>query len=387
MRIQVDARMLRAGGIGRYLREITGPWLSAEGVDRIRFLGRPEELEPWLEEVDGRGVAEIVPWDAGPYSPRAQIGWPFVQARASGPGGWKPEVSFFPHFDVPLLSHPSPSVVTVHDLIHFRFPGGFPFWKRWAGRILLQGALSNASRVVTVSQHSRVDILRLNPGLADRVEVVPNGVSTVFRPLAPEEEKPALDRWGHLVPFVLILGEWKRHKNLSLAVETVRRVRGTHPDLRLVVVGPGPGTRGSPSPTPYPGGTHDWIVPVEALRDDDLRELYALSRAFLFPSLYEGFGLPPLEAYACGARVLASRRTALPEVLEGKAELLDPDDKGAWVEALSGAVEAPRGRWNREETGPAGRSGPEVRIRPSVPSWADASRRTLELLELLAREG
>src|SRR5690606_17497405 len=147
LHIHVDARLLRAGGSGRYVRELTSRWLLRPDVRRMCFFGRREELEPFLAEHDERGVARIVSWRDRPYSPAAQVRWPrLVRACPE-----RPAVTFFPHYDVPLVDHPTPSVVAVHDLIHFEVPRGFPVWKRLLGRVLLRGALERATAVVTVS--------------------------------------------------------------------------------------------------------------------------------------------------------------------------------------------------------------------------------------------
>ncbi|MFC1574816.1 glycosyltransferase family 4 protein [Gemmatimonadota bacterium] len=356
--------MLRAGGIGRYLREITGPWLADHRVEAIRFLGRPEELEPWLEEVDAGGNAEIGVWRDRPYSPRAQLRWPGLKTSL----GWEPDVTFFPHYDVPLLAHPQPSVVAVHDLIHFKLPQTASWWKRQAGKILLRGALGGASQIVTVSEQSRRDLLDWRPGLEGRVSVVPNGVSPVFRPLTPEERTGAEGRWGHLRPFALCMGEMKAHKNLGLVVAAVRRARREWPELKVVLVGGSEANLRGLRTRSGDRTEQGWIVGVDAPLDEDLRALMVLSEAFLFPSLYEGFGLPPLEAAACGANVLVSDRTPIPEFLRGYAALLDPEDLSGWVESLLGARSGQEGR------------NPGAPQPGDLPRWGTASSQTLEVL-------
>lgn len=389
MKILVDARMLRAGGIGRYLREITGPWMDPESpagvasVEKIRFLGWSEELEPWLAGADRRGIAEVETWRHPIYSARAQLLWPGFWQKMFKGGAWRPDVTFFPHYDVPLLSHPQPSVVTIHDLTHFRFPRGFPGWKRQAGRLLLAGALERAARIVSVSEHTRKDLLAMRPGVQDRVRVVPNGVASIFRPLFEEEASGARERWADLMPYVLSMGEFKPHKNLALTAETVARVRESDPDLRLVFAGGAEEAFDAFRRSWSGRGPTDWMVRVDAPTDAELRELYALSVAFLFPSLYEGFGLPPLEAVACGATVLASHRASLPEVLEGRALLLDPEQPQEWEEELKNARTRPDTYPYPGNVHVAPDSG-DAQARVGLPTWDEASRKTLEVLKEVA---
>ncbi len=360
--------MLRAGGIGRYIRETTGPWLAEKRVEEIRFLGRPEELEPWLEELESVALPSIGVWRDRPYRLSAQLRWPWFRKRL----GWEPDVTFFPHYDVPLISHPNPSVVTVHDLTQFKLPWAFPWWKRRVGAGLLHGALTRASRILTVSEHSRGDILEMRPDVSEKIEVVPNGVSAVFGPLSEAEKEATEARFGELMPFVLALGDSRPHKNLRWVLKVVEHARAKWPELNLVLV---TATDGRPRELLSSVGKREWeewIHTITASADGQLRELFALCEAFLFPSLYEGFGLPPLEAAACGTRVLVSDRAALPEVIGEQGLLLDPEDLSGWVEAILQSSEgrgAAPGLLYRAGEGGLG-----------FPRWVESSRRTLDAL-------
>lgn len=392
----MDGRLLRGGGIGRYLREVVGPWLAEPDVERVVFLGRPWELEPWLRSRDDRGVARVVAWGGRPYAPWAQIRWLALSRSLEGPV----DVAFFPHYDFPLLNPPARSVVTIHDLTQFLFKRGFPVWKRWGGRFLLRGALAQAHALVTVSEASRKALVKWSPEVESRLHVIPNGVTRLFRPLSPWEKQAAMVRWGHLVPFALVLGPAKVHKNLELAVRVTARVREHRPQWRLVVVGvPHRQLRKLWVRAGLQGHDCTWIVGVDAPDDTSLRELYGLCEVFLFPSLAEGFGLPPLEAFACGARVLASRVSALEEVLGPfrtcrSLELLDPRQEESWAEAILGGPAHPIGPSpGCEGTGAADQPAPSTagareapRGRP-LPTWEEASRKTLALLRTVAGRG
>jgi glycosyltransferase involved in cell wall biosynthesis len=374
LRVLVDARLLNGGGIGRYLRELCSRWLRDPRLESIRFLGRPSELESWLAEVDERGIGSIERWPDGPYSPVAQLRWPlaFWGARRAA------DVVFFPHYDVPCLAHPAPSVVTVHDLTHFRVPELFPAVKRWGGRLLLRAALSRATRLVTVSRFSRDDLVRWRPSIAEKLVVIPNGTSPAARPLSPEEQERALVRWGGYRPYLLAVGGFRPHKNLSLAIALLARLRRSHPDLRLLLAGPRDDHAARVEAEARAAGLGEAVVHVGPVADDQLRELYGLAEMLVFPSLYEGFGLPPLEAMACGTPVLVSNRGALPEVVGEAAPALDPGDVAAWEEEALRLLRDPALRARRCAAGQG---------RARLFSWDRSASETLEVLLRVAARG
>lgn len=340
MRILVDARLLNGGGIGRFIREFSQRWLADPRVSRIDFLGSRSEIARWVPKVDSRGIGTVVGWPGSPYSMTRQIAWPGVFSKLSK----RVDVCVFPHYDVPILRHPARSVVIVHDLIHFRFPSGFPVRVRVPGRLLMNSALHKASRLVTVSQYCRDDIIRWKPRTADKLSVITPGVSKVFCPLEEGEREDARHRWGGLKPFLMTVGPAKVHKNLELAVEVLAEVRRVQPDLRLIMVGAvGRGLRDLYRRAAALG-VEDAVVGLGFLRDEYLRELYCTADALLFPSKYEGFGIPPLEAMACGCPVVASNLTAIPEAVGDAGWLVDPGHKEEWVRAVTEAVLGSKGQ-------------------------------------------
>ena len=340
MRILIDARMLNAGGIGRIIRAVSQRWLADSRVREIHFLGSRSEIARWLPTVDARGIGTVVRWPGSTYSVTRQVTWPFVFSRLSK----KVDVCLFPHYNVPIVGHPARSVVIVNDLIHFRFPSGFPLRVRAPGRFLMRSALHKASRLVTISQHCRDDIIRWNPSAADKLSVITPGLSEVFRPLEEGERADAQQRWGGMGPFLLTVGPAKPHKNLELAVEVLAEVRRVQPNLKLIMVGAvGPGLRDLYRRAAALG-VEEAVVGLGFLRDEYLRELYCMADAFLFPSKYEGFGIPPLEAIACGCPVVASSLTSIPEAVGDAGWLVDPGNKEEWVRAVTEAVVESKGQ-------------------------------------------
>jgi glycosyltransferase involved in cell wall biosynthesis len=189
-----------------------------------------------------------------------------------------------------------PFVLTVHDVLPLRHPELFTYANRTHFRLLVAPAARRAATVITDTAHVRDQVVELLDVSPDRVAVVPCGISERFRPAEPD---PAwlTSRFGVRGPYLLTVGAGDPRKNVAMA----RRISG---DRQLVAVGPE--TTGH-------------------VTDDELVALYSGADCFLFLSLDEGFGFPPLEAMACGCPVLASARGSLPEVLGDAALLVEPD--------------------------------------------------------------
>lgn len=208
------------------------------------------------------------------------------------------------------LRAPTPVVVTVHDLAVFRYPGAFPLWHRRTGRLALRTSVRAADAVVAVSAFTRNELATLLDVPGDRMRVVPNGVDPVFTPDGEAAEGV----------YALAVGTLEPRKNLGRAVEAAR-LAGI--ELRVV------GARGW-------GGVE---VPgwVGRPGDEELAALIRGARCLLLPSLYEGFGIPVLEAMACGTPVVTSRGGATEEVAGGAAVLVDPLDAAAIADGIAEA--------------------------------------------------
>jgi glycosyltransferase involved in cell wall biosynthesis len=204
----------------------------------------------------------------------------------------------------------APVVLTVHDLALLRYPEAFPRWHRLYGQTALRTTLRAADAVVAVSEFTKGEIVELTGISPERIRVVPNGVDTVFT-----REGPAADG-----DYVLTVATLEPRKNLGRAVEAAR-LAGV--ELRVV------GARGWGG-VDVPG----W---VGELPDPELAALYRGARCLLYPSLYEGFGLPVVEAMACGTPVVTSLGGALEEVAGDAAVLVDPLDVQALAEGIATA--------------------------------------------------
>jgi len=274
-------------------------------------------LRRGLEARDDIDVAPLSWGGPGRWTAAARdvLWYPFLLPRAARRA--RVDVLHCTIFRGPRRSH-VPTVVTVHDLAVLRYPDVFPAWTRLYGRVGLRRTLRAAGRVFAVSEFSKRDIVELVGVDADRVDVVPNALQPVFR---TEGDAAGGD-------YVLAVGTLEPRKNLARVVEAAALAGA---QLRLVGA-PGWGDAGV-------SGEHvTWLGRID---DEALATAYRGARCLVFPSLYEGFGIPALEAMACGTPVVTSRGSAMEEVVGDAGVLVDPLDPAA---IAAGIEEADRRR-------------------------------------------
>ena len=297
MRIGVDTSPLVQTQAGT-ARHVRGLLRALTGRDGLELVGL---------SYGGRGRASTVLRDA--------LWYPIGIGR----GSERFDVLHCTTFRGPYRSR-APVVLTVHDLAVLRHPDAFRRWHRMTARAALEGVRS-ASAVVAVSAFTKAEAVELCGVAADRVHVMPNGVEPLFTP-----DGPAADG-----DYVLAVGTLEPRKNLDRVVEAARRA-----GVQLRVVG----ARGW-GRVDVPG----WVGRVH---DDELARLYRGARCVVYASLYEGFGLPVLEAMASGTPVVTSAGSSLQEIAGDAAVLVDPTD----VNAIAAAIDEAERR--RDELVPLG---------------------------------
>jgi glycosyltransferase involved in cell wall biosynthesis len=273
-----DARWIGAHGIGRFAREVL------ERLPEHRRLVRgPKPLS-----------AADLPWLACQLAAR------------------RPRLYFSPGFNPPPFGA-APFVFTIHDLIHIQVPAESTPAKRLYFRLIVKPACGRAARVLTVSDYSREQILEWSGLPEERVVNVGNGVGPPFQPDGPRRHS------GH--PYVLYVGNSRPHKGLSSLLLAFREIPS--PSLQLVLAG----CLSADTARTLDGlGLRHRTEIVDSPTDEDLASLYRGALLLVIPSLVEGFGLPALEAMACGTPVIASSACALPEVVGEAGALVDPYD-------------------------------------------------------------
>jgi glycosyltransferase involved in cell wall biosynthesis len=240
---------------------------------------------------------------------RDAVWYPFALGRRRGA-----DVLHCPTYRGPL--HPAlPLVVTAHDLAVFRHPEAFNRWTRTYSPHVVPRVLAAARRVIAVSEFTRRELVELLRVPNEKIRVVPNGVDDEFTP-----DGPAADG-----DYVLAVGTLEPRKNLTRLVEAARQ---RHVELRVV------GARGWGN-VELGGNGVRWLGEVS---DEELARQYRGALCVAYPSLYEGFGIPVLEAMACGAPVVTSRATAMAEVADGAAVLVDATDPREIADGIERAV-------------------------------------------------
>jgi len=274
---------------------------------------------------------------AANYSVREQISVPLALLRAHV------DVFHAPHYVVSPLTR-GPFVVTIHDCIHLRFPQYLP--NRAAplyAQAFMTMAARRARRVLTVSQASKDDILHYLGVPASKVEVIHNAIDERLAETPSEADITRVrERFLLTSPFVLYAGNIKPHKNVERLIEAFSLLRQRGVDgVKLLIIGDEISKYPNLRRLVHRFQLHQHVRFLGFVPDATLAVLYRLASVFVFPSLYEGFGLPPLEAMAAGAPVITSNVSSLPEVVGDAAILIDPLDAGAIAQAMQRVLRDP----------------------------------------------
>jgi glycosyltransferase involved in cell wall biosynthesis len=330
MKIAIDARKWRDYGIGTYVRNVVRH-LALLDRETTYFLFCNESDESTLRDL-AENFVPVVERAAG-YSVSEHISIP-RKLRQLGA-----DLYHSPHYVLPLMC-PTAPVVTIHDCIHLLFPEYLPnrMAKRYAW-FMMRNAVHRSELILTVSEASRRDILSFYPEAdPDRLQVVPNAIDeAILEDPGEEEMERVRERYQIRGRFVLYAGNIKPHKNLArlIAAFGLLKQRGGHEDVKLLIIGDEINRYGSLRRSVEAAGVRQDVRFFGFVPDHTLGALYRLASVFAFPSLYEGFGLPPLEAMACGTPVVTSRISSLPEVVGDAAVLVDPYS----IEDIAGALE------------------------------------------------
>ncbi len=354
--VVVDARMLMMSGIGTYIRELLPRIVTRWESARFTLIGDAAELRAFVPESGGR--VRIEHCTTPIYSVAEQL-----DVRRAIP--IDATLFWAPHYNIPLL-YRGPLAVTVHDVNHLALPPASAVRRLYARTVFR--AVRRRASVVMCDSHFTAAEFRARVGEPGRLDVIPLGVSDKWFqvPLGGDPVGP---------PYFLFVGNVKPHKNLPRLLEAFARVADRLPH-RLVIVGKREGFLTGDSVTESLAATlGDRVVFTGYVPEDQLTPLVAGCDALILPSLYEGFGLPPLEAMAVGNAVGVSRGSSLPEVCGSEADYFDPTSVASIAECLVRLGERPP-------------DTVEVRARRRAWarrfSWKDCAEQTLSTLKFAA---
>ncbi len=316
-------------GVGRYVWELVQRIPRAPGIGRVRFLRNGEWIADPAKLLVDPSPIERARWHRilrKKTKPQRQ--WMERQlARAS--------VCHGPNFFLPDIAETG--IVTVHDLSVFRFPETHPAERREEFDQRFEDSLRRAAHVITVSETARKDVIDFTGIDPARVSAVYQGVGAAFRPRMAEELLPVLSRMG-LIPggYGLCVSTIEPRKRVAELVRAWRMLPAGLRVLRPLVLA---GSSGWLSDSIFEeiaqGEREGWLRYIRYVEEGDLPFLYAGAALFVYPSIYEGFGLPPVEAMASGVPTVVSDASCLPEVTAGAALLAKPED----VEGFSGLLQ------------------------------------------------
>ncbi len=238
----------------------------------------------------------------------------------------EPDLIFEPNYISPPIIGVIPTVVTVHDLSHVRFPEFHPEGRvQYLNRFLVQN-LMNAKRIIAVSEFTKRELIDLKIVTEEKIEVIYNGVSHEFRPYPEREVEKTLSDYNlKFKEFILTIGTLEPRKNFLTLLEAYEKLLKKGYNIpKLIVVGIRGWNLERIEGSLKRAMNNQQIEFLGYVDDDALRHIYAAAKFFIFPSYYEGFGLPPLEAMASGTPVISSNTSSLPEVVGEAGILVDP---------------------------------------------------------------
>ena len=333
--IGLDGRFYRrqTGGIGRYSQQLVQNMLKIDSQNQyFLFLTKQDLPECNLEAPNLKKILTDIPH----YSLAEQVKLPFILRK------YNLDLMHFLNFNLPIF-YQGKFVVTIHDLTMVFYPA----LRRQQSKIfrqafikVLKTAIVKSQKIITASHCVKEDIIKYYGASSDKIAIIYEGASDTFGSASKFQQDKIKQKMAITKPFILFVSQWRPHKGLLQAIAAFEILHEKYyKSLQFVIAGkPNPDFPEIAEKIQASKHKKDIILPG-FVADDDLPALYSAASVFIFPSFYEGFGLPPLEAMACGTPVCASNTSCMPEILGSAALYFNPQKPEDMAAKIKEALE------------------------------------------------
>jgi glycosyltransferase involved in cell wall biosynthesis len=329
-KICVDIRMAFHSGIGTYIRNII-PYLKQANLS-LQVLAPLNFIERWPE----LKTYDIIPFTAPIYSIREQVELPLKIPSC--------DLFWSTHYNIPLAPiRAKHRLVSMHDVYHLAYNDSLTFLKRRYAKVMLSQAASRSDHVMTISNFSKKEIIKWTNIDEEKVSVTHLGVNKNEFCLVKDIETIQNVKNLYDLPenYMLYVGNLAVHKNLSRLLEAWKLVLAKHRHYKLILVGKNDRHNLYKNTILQDPQLKSSVMLLGNVQQDHLPIIYQLAKAFILPSLYEGFGLPPLEAMKMQCPTIVSKAASLPEVCQDASIFVDPYDVGDISQKICELIENP----------------------------------------------
>lgn len=330
LKIAVDARMIKMSGIGTYIQN-----LMKKGCYEVA-LGNEEDIKKVNNNV------KCINFTSAIYGIKEQLKFPYSKLKKE-----KIDILHVPHYNVPIF-YRGKMVVTIHDLTHLIFPEFLPNkLAYYYAKFMMWIAIKKASKIITDSENTKNDILKFYKVNPNKIEVIYLGVGEEFVKKEKKNIEYLYDKFD--IPKdkknLMYVGNLKPHKNLERLLEAYSKINNKE-ETCLLLVGKAFEKYNILENKEKELNIEKQVIHTGIVTQEELVDLYNLTDLFIFPSLYEGFGLPVLEALACGTNVVSSNTSSLSEVGGTIVEYFNPNDIDSMSEVINKAFDK---EYNKDE--------------------------------------
>ncbi|MDE2058517.1 MAG: glycosyltransferase family 4 protein [candidate division NC10 bacterium] len=341
MRIGIEGKVLTPaiGGIGRYAVNLVKALISISAREQLDV-----EFVIFTSPQTDRGVLSEL--QANPSDRFRRVKSTLLRSSLFLPAGlFLDEIDLFHGLDqagIPFFFKKGRYVVTLHDAIACFMPHTFPLKYRLVLKTAFSAIRRQADLIIVPSESGKEDAVRYLGVERGRIAVIPEGVERRFQPFGDSGRLEAVrQKYGISPEYILFVGALQPRKNIPTLLQAFALLLAEKPnrDLKLVIAGGGGWKQQEIFNTVRSLGLEGHTCFPGYIDDEDLPDLYRGARLFVYPSLYEGFGLPILEAMGCGVPVITSHTSAMPEVAGEAALLVDPTDANALAEAMASVLD------------------------------------------------